>query len=70
MKQNMGSTDKAIRLILAALFAVLFFTNVVTGVFGYVLLALGAVFVLTSLVGFCPLYAIVGLNTCPVSERK
>jgi len=70
MKQNMGSTDKTIRLILAALFAVLFFTNVVTGVFGYVLLALGAVFVLTSLVGFCPLYAIVGLNTCPVSERK
>lgn len=70
MKQNMGSTDKTIRLILAALFAVLFFTNVVTGVFGYVLLALGAVFALTSLVGFCPLYAIVGLNTCPVSERK
>ncbi len=70
MKKNMGSTDKTIRLILAALFAVLFFTNVVTGVFGYVLLALGAVFALTSLVGFCPLYAIVGLNTCPVSERK
>jgi hypothetical protein len=70
MKQNMGSTDKTIRLILAALFAVLFFTNVVTGVFGYVLLALGAVFTLTSLVGFCPLYAIAGLNTCPVSERK
>jgi len=70
MKQNMGSTDKTIRLILAAVFAVLFFTNAVTGVLGYVLLALGAIFVLTSLVGFCPLYAIVGLNTCPVSERK
>lgn len=70
MKKNMGSTDKTIRLILAALFAVLFFTNIVTGVFGYVLLALGAVFALTSVVGFCPLYAIVGLNTCPVSERK
>lgn len=70
MKQNMGSTDKTIRLILATLFAVLFFTNIVTGIFGYVLLALGAIFVLTSLVGFCPLYAIVGLNTCPVGERK
>lgn len=70
MKKNMGSTDKTIRLILAALFAVLFFTNVVTGVFGYVLLALGVVFALTSLVGFCPLYAIVGLSTCAVSERK
>lgn len=70
MKKNMGSTDKTIRLILAALFAVLFFTKVVTGVLGFVLLALGAIFVLTSLVGYCPIYSLVGLNTCPVVERK
>lgn len=70
MKKNMGSLDKTIRLIAAALFAVLFFTNVVGGMVGYVLLALGGIFVLTSLVGFCPIYAIVGLNTCPASERQ
>jgi hypothetical protein len=70
MKKNMGSTDKTIRLILAAIFAVLFFTKVVTGVLGFVLLALGTIFALTSLVGFCPIYALVGLNTCPVAERK
>jgi hypothetical protein len=70
MKKNMGSTDKTIRLILAALFAVLFFTKIVTGVLGFVLLALGAIFVLTSFIGFCPIYAIVGVNTCPVAERK
>lgn len=66
----MGSTDKTIRLILAALFAVLFFTNVIGGIVGYVLLALGGIFVLTSLVSFCPIYALVGLNTCPVGERR
>lgn len=66
----MGSTDKIIRIILAVLFAVLFFTKVVTGVLGFVLLALGAIFVLTSLVGYCPIYALVGLSTCPVSEKK
>ncbi|GAB4492387.1 MAG: hypothetical protein OHK0019_14200 [Saprospiraceae bacterium] len=70
MKKNMGSTDKIIRIILAVLFAVLFFTKVVTGVLGFVLLALGAIFVLTSLVGYCPIYALVGLSTCPVSEKK
>ncbi|MGF2413138.1 YgaP family membrane protein [Ferruginibacter sp.] len=68
MKKNMGSADKIIRIVLAAIMAVLYFTNVVTGTFGIVLLVLAAVFVLTSLISFCPLYAIVGLNTCPVKK--
>ena len=70
MKKNMGSTDKTIRLLLAAIFAILFFAGMLPGILGYVLLALGAIFVLTSLVGFCPIYALVGLNTCPVETRK
>lgn len=68
MKKNMGSTDKIVRLVLAALFAILFLTNTVTGTAGYVLIALAAVFTLTSLISFCPLYAIVGLSTCPVKR--
>lgn len=68
MKKNMGNTDKAIRIVLAIVFAALYFTNTVTGTLGLVLLILGAVFVLTSLVSFCPLYAIVGLNTCPTKK--
>ncbi len=70
MKKNMGSTDKIIRVVLAIVFAVLYFTGTVTGLAGTILLVLGGVFVLTSLVSFCPLYAIVGLSTCPVPERK
>lgn len=61
----MGSADKIIRIILAAVFAVLYFTGTVTGTLGVVLLVLGGVFLATSLVSFCPLYALVGLNTCP-----
>jgi Protein of unknown function (DUF2892) len=68
MKKNVGNADKLIRLILAVVFGALYFSGTVTGTFGYVLLALGAVFVITSLVGFCPLYAIVGLNTCPIKK--
>jgi putative copper export protein len=65
MKKNMGNADRVIRLLLAAIFIVLYFTNTVTGTFGIVLLVLAGVFVLTSLIGFCPLYTLVGLNTSP-----
>ncbi len=60
----MGSTDKIIRIILALVFIVLFFMNVVTAPMSYVLLALAAVFVFTSLVSFCPMYPLFGINTC------
>lgn len=68
MKKNMGSADRVIRIILAAIFAVLYFTGTVPGTLGLVLVILGAVFLLTSLVSFCPLYTIVGLNTCQTKK--
>ena len=69
MKKNMGSADRVIRLVLAAIFAALYFTNTVTGTLGIVLLVLGAVFVLTSLISTCPLYSIFGISTCPVKKQ-
>jgi hypothetical protein len=68
MKKNMGSTDKSIRVILAVIFGVLYFTNTVTGTLGIVLLVLGVVFLLTSFMSFCPLYLPFGLSTCKRSE--
>ncbi len=68
MKKNMGKADKTVRIILAALIAILYFTNVISGTLGLILLALAAVFVLTSLISFCPLYAPFGINTCPVKK--
>lgn len=57
MKRNMSNIDRIIRVIIAALFAYLYFGGVVTGALGIILVVLGGVFLLTSLVGFCPLYA-------------
>jgi hypothetical protein len=68
MKTNVGSTDKIIRIVLSVVFAALYFTGTVTGTLGMVLLVLGGVFLTTSLIGFCPLYTLVGMNTCPVKK--
>lgn len=70
MKKNMGSMDRIIRLVLAALFVILFATNVVSGTIGYILLVFAGVFALTSLISFCPLYPIFGINTCPREDKK
>ena len=66
----MGIADRIIRIIIAAVIAVLYFTNVVSGTFGIVLLVLAAVFVLTSLVRFCPLYLPFGFSTRPKKEQE
>lgn len=68
MKKNMGNADRVIRIVLALVFASLYFTGTIAGTLGLVLVILAAVFVLTSFVSFCPLYAIVGLNTCPTKK--
>lgn len=60
----MGTIDKTIRLIVAIVFAILYFTNTITGTIGLILVILGVVFVLTSLISFCPLYLPFGINTC------
>lgn len=68
MKKNMGSTDRIIRILIAAVIAVLYYTGTLSGTLGLVLLILAGVFVLTSLVSFCPLYAPFGINTCPAKK--
>ncbi len=68
MKKNMGSADRIIRFILAAVCIILYFTNVVTGTLGIILLALAVLFIVTSLVSFCPLYLPFGIKT--LKEKK
>ena len=63
MKKNIGTVDKVIRILIAVVFVVLYFTNVASGTLGIILLILAAVFVVTSLLGFCPLYALLGLSS-------
>jgi hypothetical protein len=68
MKRNMGNVDRTVRFIVAAIVAVLYFTHVITGTLAIVLLVLAGIFVLTSLVSFCPLYSLFGFNTCPAKK--
>jgi glucose uptake protein GlcU len=63
MKKNMSSTDKIIRLVLAALIAVLYFTNVISGTWAIILGVLAVIFLVTGLVGVCPLYKLLGIST-------
>jgi hypothetical protein len=63
MKKNIGTIDKVIRILVAVVVVVLYFTNVVSGTLGLVLLALSAIFVVTSLLSICPIWMALGLST-------
>lgn len=68
MRRNMGGLDKGIRVAIAILLTILYLTDTVTGTWGIVFLVVAVVFLLTSLVSFCPLYTLLGIKTCPVSN--
>jgi len=63
LKKNVGTTDRIIRFVVAVVFAVLYFTGMVSGTFGIVLMVLAVIFALTATITFCPLYLPFGLST-------
>ncbi|MBL7850911.1 MAG: DUF2892 domain-containing protein [Cyclobacteriaceae bacterium] len=63
MKPNMGTVDKAVRILAAVVIAALYFTNVISGTLALVLLVLAGIFIVTSLISFCPLYWPLGIST-------
>ena len=69
MKKNMGNSDRVIRSIVAVIIAILYFTETITGTVAVVLLVLAGVFLLTSFISFCPLYAPFGLSTCSTKKN-
>ena len=70
MKQNVGKTDKIIRIVIAIILVALYFTNVVTGTLGIIFLVAAGIALVTALVNFCGLYAIFGLSSCPLKKEK
>lgn len=64
MKKNMGSLDRLIRLVLAVVVAFLYFKGILSGFLGITLLVIAIVFLLTSVVSFCPVYTLFGITTC------
>ena len=69
MKKNMGTIDRVIRILIAIAIALLYYYNVIIGTLGILLLVLAGIFLLTSFVSFCPLYAPFGLSTCKVGKK-
>lgn len=68
MKKNMGGVDRTIRIIVALALVALYYFKVIEGTLAYVLLAVSGIFLLTSFINFCPLYTVLGINTCKVKE--
>jgi hypothetical protein len=67
MEKNMGSADRTIRVIIAAIILTLYMTKIISGTVGIILIVVSAVFLLTSFISFCPLYRVFGFNT---SKKK
>ena len=63
MKANMGTLDKSVRVLIALVVIALYFTGVIGGTLAIVLLVVSGIFILTSLVSFCPLYLPLGIST-------
>ncbi|WP_320051650.1 DUF2892 domain-containing protein [uncultured Acetobacteroides sp.] len=70
MKKNMGIVDRVARLIAAVVIVILYLSNVLMGAIGILLLVLAAVFVVTSIVGNCPLYRVFGMDTCSSTKKE
>lgn len=69
MKKNMGTLDKVFRILVAAVIVGLYFANVLMGIVAIVLLILAGIFILTSFIGFCPLYLPFGISTKKKKEE-
>jgi len=70
MKKNMGTTDRIIRLVIVAAIVGLYFASIISGTLAIILLVVAGIFLLTSVVSFCPLYAPFGLSTCATKTRE
>ncbi|MGB5435953.1 MAG: DUF2892 domain-containing protein [Maribacter sp.] len=69
MKKNMGSMDRIVRSVIAIVIAILYFTNIISGTIGLILLVLAGIFLFTSFISFCPLYGPFGLSTCKKEDN-
>ena len=69
MKANVGNTDKLIRIIVAIVLGTLYLTNTVSGVVGLAVLVIAVILIATSVISFCPIYPLLGINTCPAKKK-
>ena len=66
MKKNINNLDRIIRITIFALALILFITKILTGTIAVVFLIVGTVLMFTSIINFCPIYRLLGINTCKI----
>lgn len=66
----MGATDKAFRILVAIIVGILYFNDIISGTLGIILLIVSSIFILTSIISFCPLYAPFKISTCKIKENE
>ena len=64
----MGNLDKSIRIIAAIAIALLYYLNIISGTLAYILMAVAIILLITSFINFCPLYTILGINSCKLKK--
>lgn len=70
MKKNVGTIDKVIRVLFAIVVAILYFTGTISGTLAIVLGIAAIAMIITSMVSFCGLYALLGISTCPAKKKS
>ncbi len=68
MKKNMGIADKLVRVLIAAVIGILYYLDKIEGSLALILMAVAIILLITSLINFCPLYRILGINTCKIKK--
>ena len=69
MKKNMGMADRLLRIILAIVVAVLIYLGELSGTAAIILGIFAGIFLLTSIINYCPLYTLVGISTCKAKKE-
>jgi hypothetical protein len=70
MKRNLSNADRLIRFLIVIAIALLFYFKIIEGTLANVLLALGGIFLITSLIGICPAYSAFGIKTCSFKKTS
>lgn len=65
----MSNADKGIRTLIAVAVALLYYFNIIEGTLAYILMAVAIIFLITSLINFCPLYRVFGISTCKIKSE-
>jgi len=70
MKKNVGIFDSTLRALVAIGIGILYLNNIISGTLAIILICVAIVLILTSFLSFCPLYSLLGLNTCSTKKKS